>query len=45
MAGKDRRFGECSFTGHAFSVVTANSLFVVGSPSRFSCPASAIGLP
>jgi hypothetical protein len=37
---------ECSFfTGQAFTVVMANSLFVVESPSRFSCPESAVGPP
>jgi hypothetical protein len=37
---------ECSFfMGHAFVVVMANSLFVVESPSRFSRPESAVGLP
>jgi hypothetical protein len=33
-----------SFTGYVFYAITANSFFILGSPSRFSFPGSAVGL-
>jgi hypothetical protein len=37
-------FAEFSVTEHVFYVITACTLFMLGSPSHFSYPVSAVGL-